>query len=489
MRSLFFPLVVAGLLTYVLFGDLGAGAFLGFDAYPLIAASRIESFADLFDSMTGPLMGYYYPDGDFYRPFVHLSFAFDDWWSDQSLYPATFHRTDLVIAFLSAAFLGALAFQFTGAMRKEPRPDDSRAPEMCAAITAIVAYLLHRAQLDAVPYAPRRADTLCVMFVAAAVLAAFSGKRAGLVAILATLSFFSKETGVIAVPLVAVAAWVRVPRDEAPREKPAPSSLRKRTVIWTASAVAVAIAIRTAVLDGLGGHAESGTAETAARGLDIAADVVRLWSAGVPAGAAIPLSLLALVAGNLFLHGGAARRALVLCAAWTLLVLGITAFSGRAHAWYVVPLLAPLALAAGCAVGAAFIGRRGPGLAGAGSALILVGLLGRFAIDTPQHAALRVAEPIAADQVQRFTRLINEIEPGERRRFEPHVIGVAGSPETPTVFLHADYSFQALRHLEQPNKSIGVLPIGVIPADEELLSGSHIDLVPGPPPAGLLPSH
>ncbi|MEM8711680.1 MAG: hypothetical protein AAGG01_12060, partial [Planctomycetota bacterium] len=455
MRSFFFlPLLVAGLLTYVLFADLGASAFLGFDAYPLIAASRFESLVELGDSLTVPLMGYRYPDGDFYRPLVHLSFAFDDWRSGQSLDPSAFHLSDLVIAFACAALLGALAFRITAAMRTDPRADDSRAPELCAAITAIVAYLLHRAQLDAVPYAPRRADTLCVTLVAASVLAAYAGKRTGLVALLATLSFFSKETGVIAVPLVAIAAWIRESSAQENREpgEPNPKILFKHTVLWTAGAMAVAIGIRTAVLQGIGGHAESGTAETATRGLDIVWNVVELWSSGVPAGATIPVSLVVLVAGNLFLHGGAARRALALAGAWALLVLGITAFSGRAHAWYVVPLLAPIAVAAGSAVGAAFIGKRGPGRAGAASAILLVGLLGRYAVNAPQHAALRVAEPIAADQVQRFMKLVEEIQPGERRRFEPHVIGVVASPETPPVFLHADYSFHALVELGAPDK-------------------------------------
>ena len=67
-------LVVLVLVTYRQVPGL---AMLGWDGWPLVAASRVQGLGDLFGTFGVELMDGRYPHGHFYRPITHLAFALD----------------------------------------------------------------------------------------------------------------------------------------------------------------------------------------------------------------------------------------------------------------------------------------------------------------------------------------------------------------------------------------------------------------------------
>lgn len=460
-------------LAHVLYGGIGGGALLGFDGFPLIAASRAEGLAGLFGILTDELMGGRYPDGSFYRPLVHLSFAVDDWMGGGSLDPTVFRRTDVVVAGTAAALLGGVAARLTSRI-KGPEGIVSRAAKaavIAAGVVTALTFLVHRAQLDVVPYAPRRADALCVFFLAAAVFEALAGKRVWSVAVLSACAFFAKETGAIAVPLVAAASL------SAPDRK-------RAIVLASAVAVAVSIGLRTVVLGGLGGHAESGTSHAVDSAAAITSALWQLLSAGTIGGAPVVVAAVVILTACLGLNRQTGRGTVAITVTWSLAILAITAFSGRAHMWYVVALLPGVSILSGVAVGAAIMSRTPAAIvAGATGVALSLNLMAASG-SGPQSEALRVAGPIATDQVERFKALVEAAQPGSRTQLAPYVFGVAAGQGAPPVFLHADYSLQALADLLRPDLDVIVTAPGRAPANA---AAAIIELVPGPPPADAIP--
>ena len=110
------------LVTVLVYGPVSGGALLGFDGYPLIAASALDAPGDLLGTFGQELMGGRYPDGRFYRPLVHLTFALDH--ALGGLDPAQYARTDLALAALTATLLGLLAAAMAGARGRRPHRRD-----------------------------------------------------------------------------------------------------------------------------------------------------------------------------------------------------------------------------------------------------------------------------------------------------------------------------------------------------------------------------
>ncbi len=475
-------LVASVLLAHWLYTRHGAGALLGFDGYPLIAASRVEGLASFFGMLTDELMGGRYPDGSFYRPLVHLSFAVDDWASGGTLDPGAFRRTDVVIAGFAAALVGGVAGRLTVAFsdnRSEAeiaadQPDRGHGVAVIAAgVIAALTYLLHRAQLDVVPYAPRRADALCVLFLAAAVFETLGGKRLWSVAVLSACAFFSKETGAIVVPLVAVAGLAVPGRGRA-------------LAVASAVSVAASIGLRTLVLGGLGGHAESGTAQAAEGAASVMTALWKLLALEALGGAPVVVGLLVVTTACVGCAHRAGRTTVALVVTWSLAVLALTAFSGRAHMWYVIALLPGVAIMAGVGLGAALARRSPMAIAGgvAGVALMTSLSLEAVAGGRPQHQALGHAGSIAADQVKRFQAVAEEAQPGARIVFQPWVFAIAGSETAAPIYLHSPYSLQALADLLRPDLEIAVGPPGT---PQPSHGAAVIELVPGAPPASASP--
>lgn len=115
--------------------------------------------------------------------------------------------------------------------------------------------------------------------------------------------------------------------------------------------------------------------------------------------------------------------------------------------------------------------------------LALAGLLMGAASTGPPTEALAAAGPIAKDQIQRFSALVREIQPGEQLRLDPYVMGVAAGQGAPPIFLHAPYSLQALAELLRPDLAIAVLVPGQ-PGPQG--AAAVIELIHGAPPENAL---
>ena len=166
-------------------------ALLGWDSYPIILTSKISSWSDLTGTLTEELMDGRYTDGSFYRPFTNFTFAVNHWIGE--LNPAVYHATDILICGIGAWLIFALARRLLGL-------------EYFAAACAAAVFLLHPVQLEILPTAPRRADNLALVFTLLAVLNSGANTRwaALRTALFCLLAIASKETGIIALPLVAL---------------------------------------------------------------------------------------------------------------------------------------------------------------------------------------------------------------------------------------------------------------------------------------------
>ncbi len=127
---------------------------MGWDSYPLIAASRIESFADLLGSFGEELMDGRYPGGDFYRPVTNLFFALDH--AVSGLAPRGYQRTNLLIQLAGVVAVFALGRRWLGAG--------------AGCVVAALVFAVHPLQLETLPVAARRADMLFTLFLVLALL-------------------------------------------------------------------------------------------------------------------------------------------------------------------------------------------------------------------------------------------------------------------------------------------------------------------------------
>ena len=457
-------LAAAWVLAWVTYGPVSGGALLGFDSYPLIAASQVNSAGDLFRTFGDELMGGRYPDGRFYRPLVHLSIGLDH--ALGGLDPSRFARTDIALVAISATLLGLLAGSLAGTLAGALDRRRSRSAAI-AACSAAALFILHRAQLEVVPYAPRRADALAVLFVAAAALAARRGARPGWTAALTLCALLSKESGVIALPVVIAAAGTRPGTD-----------LRTcaRAAIGPALGLAIGLAARTAVLGGLGGHAESG----APRGESLGSMSVALWRAVsdvIPGGGPLFALLAAAGLAALLLQAeGRGKATASLLVVWIAAGLLITSVSGRFHDWYALTLVAPLSVLAGAATGSR---RVGPLFGAMAVALVAIGQA-----RSPQRATLAVAQAVSQDQAERFQALLHATPSGGTATFEPWVFAISTAPGAPPIFVHAPYSLSALAELTLKGQTI-LLSSGTerpLPTPDQI----QVQLVPGPPPPATL---
>jgi len=404
---------------------------LGWDSYPLIAAARIDSFGAFLGTFGEELMDGRYPDGRFYRPVAHLSFALDH--ALGGLSPAAYHRADLVLAALTALLVALVARRLVATPETDVAPV-SAANALGSWVGPLVAglvFLVHPIQLEVLPYAPRRADTLALMFTLATLLTLHRAHAACTFS-LALLAMGSKETGFLVVPLAAL--W---PLLSAHGQRPARRALLDTWPV--ALAAALALAARTAVLHGLGGHGESGVGALQRAG-EVASELLRLVVAhnGVIAVAL----LLAPAAFGVARMWHADGRRLVWLGGFVLATFMLTALSGRAHAWYALILVVPCALLVALIVQRALERRRIlDALAGLG-VVVACGFVVARGLDTRRAEPFERASRVARATVAGLEEAARAAAPGARTIVSDWMFGVARG--NGLVFVHAPYSLAAL---------------------------------------------
>ncbi len=463
-------LVFAAAAACVLIGVLAwqrllSLSFFGWDAYPLIATSQIHSFGDLGRVLGAKLMAGRYPLADFYRPLVQLSFALDH--ARWDLEPWGYHLTDLVvwIATSLAAFFAARRMFGSSAL--------------VAAFVAGAFCALHPLAWDVLPAPARRADALASFFTLLAIACAPLGGdkrialRAAAAAFFSLAAFASKESGVIAAPLVFVVIWCGAELGD-PRSRFG-GALR---AALPSLAVALAFfALHVFVLGGLGGSAKSDAWGAFGRVHEVVARVVQalfppldgaLSAEASDRIAVFAIVLLIGVAVACSLRGVdrslSARRPLTILLLWTTALVFVTGMSGEKRAWYALPFVPIVALLVGYVAEhgvAAWRARAGfVGPATAGLAFLFLAYVARESgLMRPTPELLVRADKATVDFFARFDiGLLQAGRPGTQTSIEalkPELVETIGGRET-HLLLQTDYSVQAYADLKFTDLKIRV---------------------------------
>ena len=437
---------------------------LGWDTWPLLLTSRVESLGDLAGSFTEKLMDGRYPHGDFYRPVLSLSIALDGAiWGTRAF---GFHLTDLLLLLLSTLAVYALGRRLLG--------------DAWAALAACALFALHPLHFVSLPATARRADMLANLFTLLALLrlparGGGSGWGAGLLALLAV---GSKESGVLAVPLLAVLATVEDEGDRPQRIRAALSAAAPAVAL-----VALFLGARALVLGGMGGHAGTSLVSGVLRTPGLILLFVPMLLMPQPVGgpqvlAGLALALLLIVASFVFtVRSPGAVRSLWVSGSWGGALLILSGVSGDRAPWYVSSLLPAYALAFGALVAGVRSGWDGAPrprqLAGAAVAVLLAiaplrysGLFERY----PQWERLSSESSVFLADLQ---ERIEAAEPGGA------VVRVSGLPQRAPrrrpVGVYgagglAPYSVQAWAEVALPERRVRVLaqdPVQI--ADDEVV--------------------
>jgi hypothetical protein len=236
-------LLAFGLLA---FGKILTYDFAAWDTFPLIAAGRVGEGAALGDVLLTPLMGSYFPYGQYYRPTVHLSFALDH--AIWGLEPFGYHLTDLLLHLLNAVLvLGLIRLLLPGV----------RAP---AAVAAAMVLLLHPSVVAVVPVIPRRIDLLAAAFMLGSLLCLLRPvQKPATLALALLLGLFalgSKESA-LCLPVLH-GAWVWLGSSERDLARRFRKALEASWPLWILAAGF--FVARWGVLGGLGGVASDASA-------------------------------------------------------------------------------------------------------------------------------------------------------------------------------------------------------------------------------------
>jgi hypothetical protein len=216
--------------------------FTSYDSIALIETSRIASFGDLWSILTKPLMygTTYVEAGEFYRPFVNITYAVEYWiWG---LNPFGYHLTNLLLHGLAAVLVVGTVYSLTESAS-------------IGGLTGVL-FAIHPLSVDTVPAISRRQDILVAVFGLLMLwlfVEWFRRKderlRAGAVVAYA-LALLSKETAIVLGPLAFL--WVVLQQPSLRRLR---TYRRGITAVLPLAAVAVTyLAVRTAVLGGIGGY-------------------------------------------------------------------------------------------------------------------------------------------------------------------------------------------------------------------------------------------
>ena len=363
----------------------------GWDTYPLIATSAVDSGADLGRVFTEELMAGRYPLGRFYRPVTSLVFALDR--ARHGLDPAGYHATNHAILLFGvvAAFLAARRI----------------AGGIVGPLAAALVFALHPIHFATLPLAARRADMLSALFTMLLVAALpLPGRRTSFVRValgfvLAYAAAASKETGIVALPLVLFVLLAEAGGESGARER-----LRSALRLSAAPALGVVVFVvsRTLVLGGLGGHEGSGVVEAARAtptvmrqlGNVMLSPHLPLYADKVLAGVVVYLLLVLWT-----LRRKPNRPGLVLIG-WFVALSGVTALGGELRTWYGCPYLPWYATLVGVLVAGLARSLRAVRLA----PLAFAAPLALFLIGSPLRTCALVADypewPELSDQARTF---------------------------------------------------------------------------------------
>jgi len=465
--------------------DLG---LLGFDSYPLIAASRVRSLADLPGLLTDELMPGYYSVA-FWRPLVKLTFAADHalW----GLEPAGYHLTSVLVLAACAVAIYALGCRLAG-------DGASLVP-----LVAVGLFLLHPVLRDVVPIPPRRAELLCCGFMALSLWLQLSPqalrRKLPVWPAVATLAAIASKETAFALPLAsftAVALYAPATRASerfgraaaalVPHAAVVLAMLGARTAL---GAIGVEGLSPRAVLQSLvGSSPNEPLLTTSAAGRWVLVGLIITLLVG------IAVSLFGWVArrtGDRDFPSLQALRPEIVAVVWSLSILALT--YARWNPWkfeyqYLVPV-AGWALLVAATAGRVVRFARGGGTAPAIGGVVMLGLLALQAVQQARFSPLffERGESQAASEIARA--FLDEARSRIERADDGSV--VAGPrlprrvpPRDPLrvsgTMIFADYSVQAWADLSFPDRRVRVVfAPGTTPASHTAAAGELVLLLAG----------
>ncbi len=426
--------VVLGLAVIVAVFSLrfaGLG-FLGWDAYPILAASRPEGPGWLLDAVTRPLADGLMP-ASFYRPLLSLSIALE--WPLWGLDAGGYLRTNAILFGLCGLALYWLIPRFGG----------SRG----GALAAVAFFVLHPVVPDAVPYLPRRPELFCSLLVISALWLDHRGRfgpsRASIAgAWLATAAALSAKETAVASPILIAAARLLFPAPGSGGLRPA-----IRGFAGHAAIVAAGLLIRFRILDGVGGYPDTDLTQLPALWLRTLAKTLLGVLLPSRAEEALPLVAVAvMVAGGAAL--AIARRAEIgrdrlrlaaFAAVWVLTFGTVYAAAGRLAPWYLLIVGCGAAIGVGAlmdlAVSTLLTGAHGRAAAVAclaGGVLLLASFAARSPLVRPLEA-FHLASRDSAVFLESLEQRLRQAPAGDRvdaGRYPRLVIG-SGRRQVPAL--------------------------------------------------------
>ena len=483
----FLPSAIIVAVVGALFSQTRHYGLLGFDCYPIIITSRIESLRDLIGSFTEQLMDGRY-SGGFHRPLLNLSFAVDHavWGLD----PLGYQLTNALLLAGCAWVLWLLLRRLLG--------DEG----WFGAFVGLTLFVLSSLHFEVLPVPPRRPELLCCLFTALALALQLSPRalvatRPPLWPALATLlAIASKESGYVVPALIALAVFLYSAR---------PTLLERgrhvvRVLLPHVAVVALMILARLLVLGGMGGHRSISVAEifsSAPLAMHVVSNGLLLPQpamSGSVAGrwllAGLALSLAATLIWTAIRGRSEGPQALpsasktsIVALTWIALLGLIYAAAGLIGPWYLLQPLAGWALLAGALAQRLFAltdhHERRLGWLATAALTLLVGLLVWQSSYSPvfRHYDQWERATSAAETFLGQTRSIIEAAPdGSVVEAPPMPAWVANRGRGPAVqgaAVFADYSVQAWVELTFPRRRIRVAyagpDLGPPSADEVLL--------------------
>jgi len=461
---------------------------LGWDCYPLILTCRVTSPADVAQNFTERMMEERYP-GDFYRPAFNFALALEYWVG--GLRPQAYLHANVLLFVLCA---GALYLLF----RRLGGPAAN-----VGAVVAVIAFLVHPSHVEVVPAPARQPELLCGLFMALALWVqlwprALQSKWPPIApAVLGLWALSSKETGLILPVLIGLAVLLYSPATGwRGRLWRTGLALLPHAVVWI-----IFFAARTAVLGGLGGHAQTSLVDSVSRLPMFARGLFELVAAPQP-----PMrSTFAAVLGGLLACGltlsfvmsvwrsrtrrdpdapadGFARAGLV-GLAWFVLTALTYAVAGRMQPWYLLLPVAGLAIVVGAVAEWLVRLARAAGLsaripAGVTAALLAAVLVwhGWYSPYVQRYPEWATGSAYAREYLEGLRGRITAAPDGSIVRFPAPVDWVPPQLDRPTVFgaaVYRDYSVQAWAELEFTARKVRVTlqdsAARPYPADDEVL--------------------
>ena len=466
-RMLAFVLVLAALVR--IFAEYRDCGLVGWDTYPIIEASRVQSPADLLDLVSMNLMGRE-TGGLYYRPLLKFSLAID--YALWGLWAPGYQLSNALLFAAAALALFALASRLT------------RGGLVLGPLIVLTFFLIHPVHATVVPVPARRADTLCLLFMLLSLAAQAKAAprppwRAWLPAAFGALALASKETAFV-LPLLSALVALGVSREPTPARRILKAGI---AVLPLIGVVAVMFLLRFAILGGIVGERPLQQEALVPATLSMLGRVATWALSGrafVGQASLSPLTLIALAllgaaslaAGVLASH---ARRIeayaatiwpLAISIGWIVVMAAIYAVGLILQPWYLLNPVAGYALLSGAlSQGLMLLGRSGR-LAG-GAATVALCALGLLTVQLAAYSPLfraydawRAATSIADRYLDEVARKIEAAPIGT-------VVRVRGAPQllppSPDrarlsgVAILAGYSIDAWSRLSFPERRVRVV--------------------------------